>query len=262
MSAFSILALVSVAVASSPPQAARQSHLTAALIRKLSTRFPEQPHHVIEATVADSIEAAALAEAVPIDAVLCDVDFDAPCPTGWADAGDGQTCLAPSYYKGPCAKQIEYGSLTLRDRLQQTIDCGADFACIGSCEEDFRFSCPIGWELDQTNACVAPADYAGPCVPMKRFEAETVPEKIEWGASCGVRWPCRAPLQRAVQQLSCIQNATAFCPHGWKRAENRCHAPVSYNGPCSQALAPEGYTLAMKEAWASACMTCWGYAAK
>lgn len=249
-------------------KALMHTNFTATLINDLSNSFPTQEISIVESTLADALALAAASEHLPVGALSCDVDFDATCPEGWADAGDGETCWSPAHYNGPCNDSIKFGTLSPISKLQQIHVCGADFMCRRQCTQDFGQACPVGWNFDVANTCVASADYDGQCAKRKRFEADNVAGKMEWGESCGLRWPCHETLQRSSQKArsftqaesnrNCVEDFSVLCPQGWTRSENNnCHAPVTYAGPCGFTIAPESYTPRMKEAWGNVCLANW-----
>ena len=126
-----------------------KSNLLEGVAASLCKEYADQPCSAVEDAVAAAVTRAIAAESYPSENVACDVDFGAACPegtlyapfclqlacvrfSGWADAGDGSTCLvssplcisfrfffvrfardqAPRYYNGNCGKEVTYGRLS------------------------------------------------------------------------------------------------------------------------------------------------------
>ncbi|KAK2195876.1 CPW-WPC domain [Babesia duncani] len=51
----------------------------------------------------------------------------------------------------------------------------------------------------------------------------------------------------------CVLDTSHYCPEGWKKIGNECHAPKSYNGPCTKIVQFDDFTIEAKLTWASSC---------
>jgi len=240
---------------------------SAGLLNMLQQHFADEPDVSIQEALKEASTWAAANEDLPLDILGCDLDLDAACPLGWADAGDGGSCLAPQIYNGRCGNRVQFGGLLPIEKLEQAGRCGVQFPCRGRCEEDFNQMCPQGWRFDAANGCVAPSGYDGPCVLRKRFALDAVAEKQTFGMQCAVQWPCHGNLQRTLRlghlgipggfDDECISDYSLPCPRGWRLEKEHCHAPASYSGLCGMLGAMGHYTHQMKEAWAEVCSARW-----
>jgi CPW-WPC domain-containing protein len=235
---------------------------SAGLLNVLRQHFTDEPDVSIHEALKEASKWAAENEDVPLDIDGCDLDLDAACPLGWADAGDGGSCLAPQVYNGRCGDRVQFGGLLPMEKMEQAERCGVHFSCRGQCQEDFNRMCPQGWRFDAANGCVAPSGYDGPCVRRKRFALDAVAEKRTFGTQCAVQWPCRENLQGTLRipggfDDECVSDYSVPCPRGWRLEKEHCHAPASYSGLCSMAGAMGHYTHEMKEAWAEVCSARW-----
>ena len=123
------------------------------LAQQLQGIFPEEPALVVQTAVADGLLRAIGDESVDLDEVTCNRDYSGLCPegglfscstteldifsicvAGWAEAGDGSSCMAPQNYQGAgqqlhtrcfflggcflflgeCARKLDMGSCGLR----------------------------------------------------------------------------------------------------------------------------------------------------
>merc|ERR1712039_382446 len=189
---------------------------------------------------------------------VCLRDYSKSCPEGWADAGDGATCLAPDGYVGGCSAVVNYANLTPEEKAAQARECGTIFPCIGGCFRDFAAPCPEGWGVDAGFECTAPASYTGLCVRRMRFDDMSHGEKASWGNACAVTWPCRETLGvRPDFNRDCAQDFSAACPHRWSHDGHYCRAPSNYGGECGFFIEASHFSNDQKQALAEACNAPW-----
>ena len=135
----------------------------------LTLQFSDVPTSVVAAAVTDGLSKALETEGVPASDVACVRDYSAACPEGWADQGDGETCSAPMYYQGQCSKDESFAALTPAEKRSKASACGSQFPCVETCAMEISSPCPDAWDIDASNQCVAPAEYAGPCIGRRDF---------------------------------------------------------------------------------------------
>ena len=93
---------------------------------KLKAIHPAEGSPFIKATLADALQAAAVAENLPFSDVVCAKDYSG-CPTGWSKAGD--SCLAPASYAGACPKSVSFAGLTPAERANLAASCDTSYPC-------------------------------------------------------------------------------------------------------------------------------------
>ena len=226
----------------------------------LVVQFHDMPISVVEAAIANSLGKSLGIEGLPSSDVACVRDSGAACPEGWADQGDGETCSVPMYYQGPCSEDVNFATLTPAEKRATASACGSQFPCVDTCTMDFSSTCPDGWDADSSNHCVAPVEYAGPCVGRKDFRGASSSTKLQWASSCNVRWPCRkqrGDASDAGNDHGCASDFSTTCPDGWTIVGVQCVGPVAYQGPCATMIDLSGLTVDQKDAYAKACHTPW-----
>ena len=230
------------------------------IFEDLASQFPSVPASVVEAAIASSLELSLDSAGTPSSDVTCVRDYSAACPEGWADQGDGETCSAPMYYQGPCSEDVNFAVLTPAEKQSKALACGSQFPCVDTCTMDFTSRCPVGWDEDDSMQCVAPLEYAGPCVGRKDFREVSALAKSKWSSLCNVRWPCRRQLgdvSDVGDDRGCIPDYSATCPADWATVGAQCVGPVDYQGPCATMIDLSGLTVAQKGAYAKACQAPW-----
>jgi CPW-WPC domain-containing protein len=187
-------------------------------------------------------------------------DYNAPCPSGWLDRGDGDACDAPVSYDGPCGGTLHFGGLAAHEKIELADSCGVVFASAGVCATDFSVPCPVGWRLGGSAVCTAPVDYTGPCVRRKVFASMVAADKAWFENVCGVRWPCRAPLSSSSLPSvaeACDEDFSKPCPRSWADNNGVCLSHAAYDGPCSVAFAASAYTIEEKQVVSRDCNAPW-----
>jgi len=250
------------------------SHLASDVVNELYHDFRQLPESAVQHAIADALKAAARVEGTPTSVLLCQRDYSV-CPEGWADLGDGNSCVAPKRYAGstvfflialisapvlgPCSTVVTFGgNQTFKEKLDVAARCQFDFPCVDRFPADYTQPCPVNWTL-VFGDCVAPTTYLGPCVGRKRFADFSAAEKASWGASCRVSWPMQRRFTLPVRDgsESCIPDYSFTCPLSWVQHEKECRAPLVYQGPCSLSLHGETFSPTEKQAWASVCGVKW-----
>ena len=231
-------------------------------VPKVAARFPKASDVMLRTALSASVAQALEAEGMPASEGQCVRDYNAPCPLGWIDHGDGGTCAAPITYDGPCGNSLDFKGMAAHEKMSLAESCGVAFACVGACVADFAQTCPQGWSLDSTSHCAAPRSYAGPCVGRKDFARFAWADKAVFETTCAVRWPCRLARSAAGKPSaspSCDADYSQDCPLGWASvAESKmCVAPSAYNGFCSLAWPAGMYTAEEKRAIAENCGARW-----
>ena len=231
-----------------------------ASLANLSAQFSGASAESLRAALRDATAAALRAEGIPLTEAQCVRDYNAPCPTGWIDLGDGGSCKAPVSYDGPCGGELSFRGLAAHEKMQLADSCGVYFACAGACAADYAAPCPDGWAAGASGACDAPAGYAGPCVGSKSFAQHAAADKAAFEATCGVRWPCRRPWsesRRPSDAQDCAADFAGPCPRDWTSHGAVCAAPASYAGPCAVLASFDGYSAEDKRVFASHCGAPW-----
>lgn len=257
------LFLLTVPCVASSYEALSTVPLVSSLGAQLHSVFPEQPQLAIDNAVASGLIRALGEEGLDIEDVICTRDYSRLCPEGWADAGDGNGCLAPLDYRGTCAPRLEMGGLTAQQKRQQAARCGASYGCLGACNQDASQSCPSGWHEDVNHDCLAPVGYSGQCVGRKSFRGMMKTERHLWAKKCDVTWPCRkssgsssSATASGIFNDDCAPNYSGACPHRFTEEGGRCIAPVGFSGKCGFSLSSQ-YSAEEKAAYAKACLTPW-----
>lgn len=236
------------------------------LAQQLQGIFPEESALVVQTAVANGLLRAIGDESVDVHEVTCNRDYSQLCPEGWAEAGDGSSCMAPQNYQGQCAGKLDMGGLTPLQKRRQAGRCGAFYACLGACTSDFAKPCPLGWRSDVNHDCLAPVGYSGPCVGRKNFYAMRQSERELWARTCDVKWPChktgrdttaieRVKLQGAFN-ADCAFDYSKTCPDRFVLKGSRCEAPKDFSGRCGFSMSSK-YGATEKAAYADACLTPW-----
>jgi len=118
------------------------------------------------------------------------------CPVGWTHFGDGQ-CAAPSGYNVPgCPRNARFHGWNASMKDSFGVECSVRFPCAAESAVDNKechsidvSHCPRGWGY-QHGYC-EPNVARGRCDQPIRLEKMTLGEKLAWGNSCGVSWPCQ-----------------------------------------------------------------------
>lgn len=226
----------------------------------LALHFHDVSTSLVAGAVANGLGKALDIEGVPASDVFCVRDYSALCPEGWADQGDGETCSAPMYYQGQCAEHENFALLTPTEKRAKASACGSQFACVDTCPMDFSSPCPDGWDIDRSNHCIAPPEYAGPCIGRRDFREASSSAKSQWSSLCDVRWPCRkqsGDVSNSAHDRGCPADFSKTCPFDWATVGFHCVSPIDYNGPCATMVDLRGLTVAQKDAYAKACSTPW-----
>jgi len=249
--------------AASPFEALSKVPVVSGLGSQLRSIFPEHPQLAIDKAIASGLIRALGDEGLDLEEVACKRDYSRLCPEGWSDAGDGNTCLAPIDFQGPCAPQLEMGGLTAQQKRQQAARCGASYGCLGACAQDASQPCPLGWHEDVNHDCLAPVGYSGRCVGRKNFRGMKNTEKQIWANKCDVTWPCRKTLESGSSAAAsgifsndCAPNYSGACPQRFSQEDRRCVAPAGFSGKCGFSLSSQ-YTTEEKAGYAKACLTPW-----
>ena len=226
----------------------------------LSARFQSISSASVRAALRDATVDALRSEGVPLSESQCVRDYNAPCPTGWKDLGDGGSCAAPVAYDGPCGGELSFKGLAAHEKMQLADSCGVSFACAGACAADYAQPCPDGWAADAVGACAAPADYIGPCIGGKDFGQYAEADKAAFETACDVRWACRRPWSESrppSAAQTCAADFEASCPRDWSSRNGVCIAPPSYSGPCAVFASFGGYSAEEKRVVADHCGAPW-----
>ena len=104
-----------------------QSPVVAGLESKLKSLHPAESMAMIHATLADALQAAAIAEKLPAEDVMCTKSY-VGCPAGWASLGDD--CLAPINYAGSCGRSVSFSGLSPVEKASLSARCDAAFPCV------------------------------------------------------------------------------------------------------------------------------------
>lgn len=254
--------------ASSSFEALSGAPIVSGLSQKLSGAFPGEPQLAVERAVADGLERAMADEGLDLQDVTCNRDYSRLCPEGWAEAGDGSSCIAQQDFQGSCPLKLDFGGLTPLGKRQQALRCGAHYPCHGACSADTSKACPLGWTEDVNHDCLAPVGYGGRCVGRKNFKGMKKSQKAFWAHICDVAWPCRKPGSDAATKASesigvktftskdCVPNYSEACPDKFEVKGSRCVAASGFSGMCGFSLSSQ-YNAAEKAAYAAACLTPW-----
>lgn len=266
MKRFSHIFLLVGACSAMPFDALSSSFLVTGLEGKLQASFPEEPEIAVRKAVSGGLVRALGDEGLNLQDVVCNRDYAMLCPTGWADAGDGNTCFAPMDYQGPCGAKMTLGGMAPEQKRMEAARCEASYPCLGACTSDLAATCPLGWREDVNSDCLAPVGYSGQCVMRKNFLGMKFSEKQLWAKSCDVTWPCRKTLGEAVAgekatavgtyNSDCVPDYSSACPERFTEEGQKCMAPVGFSGKCGFTLSSR-YNSAEKAAYASACSTRW-----
>lgn len=236
------------------------------MAQQLQEVFPSEPILAVEKAVADGLTHALGDENINLNDVVCSRDFSQLCPEGWADAGDGNTCMAPVSYEGKCGPLLNLGGFTPSQKRQQAAKCGMSYACLDACTPDASKPCPLGWLEDVNHDCLAPVGYSGRCVGRKNFEGMRKTEKKLWADTCDVTWPCRRTHQDAIEVArmqtkgvfnnECLADYSKPCPEHFSLEGKLCQAHPSFFGLCGPMLSSK-YSAAEKVLYAETCLTKW-----
>jgi len=139
----------------------------------------------------------------------CEKDFSKDCPQEWLH--DGQQCIAPAGYTGPCVGRKSFSRSGLADRRAWSQSCGVEWPCrprldvlmrtdvlhspewlTTDCAMSFGEDCPARW-TKAGNYCQAPrskdVQRCSVQVDMSNF---TTQSKRAFAGACGAPWPCVA----------------------------------------------------------------------
>lgn len=250
-----------------PTEGLSHKPIVTGLVEQLQKIFPREPLLEVERAVSDGLARATHDENLEVGEVTCMRDYSRLCPDGWADAGDGDTCLAPRNYAGACGARLHQGGLTAKEKFMRASKCGVSYSCTGFCSQDYSNTCPLGWMQDINQDCLAPVEYSGKCVVRKSFADMGASDKSTWAKLCDVTWPCRK-TQRGVAEIArlsikgvfnsdCIPDYSVTCPERFIEKDGRCLAPPTFSGRCGASLDSTKYTQREKAAYAEACLTPW-----
>uniref|UniRef100_A0A7R9ZZK0 CPW-WPC domain-containing protein n=1 Tax=Pyrodinium bahamense TaxID=73915 RepID=A0A7R9ZZK0_9DINO len=237
------------------------------LLGALAKDYGDEPVAAVERALEGALRLAAEKENVALSDVVCERDYSQACPQGWADLGDGATCMAPTEYEGPCPQRTSFGGLTPAAKSATAVRCSAEFPCVDDYPQDFGQLCPVGWALDYRHDCLAPDNYTGPCEGRKKFGTLTELEKRHWGVACGVAWPPREAAKGArlartrglgtVYGVGCLVDYSGHCPRHWAWDGGLCRAPPAYAGVCAYVVDAAKFTPRQKHAFAEHCSAPW-----
>ena len=231
-----------------------------ATVGAMAAQFPNATAAALRAALTDALAQAMLAEGLPISELQCARDYDSPCPLGWVHGTNGGMCGAPASYEGPCGSSLDFRGLAAHEKMALGHLCGVAFACGGTCAPDYDEACPDGWSIGEAGVCLAPAEYAGPCVGLKDFSQYVWADKLAFESACAVRWPCRTPwsnAQRPKATETCAADFSQACPRGWSSRSGACIAFALYSGPCAVIWPTKGYKTEEKRAMSAACGAPW-----
>lgn len=241
------------------------SPIVSGLVQKLQEAFPEEPTLAVQGAVASGLMRALSDEGMDAQ-ISCVRDYSGLCPVGWVEIGDGTGCLAPRNYAGSCRLKFQLGGLSARQKQEQASMCDAEYPCFGACSQDYARKCPLGWELDVNQECLAPADYSGGCVSRKSFADLKTSEKELWSKLCGVTWPCHRTRKAAkeLDRLSvkesfnadCLPDYSAPCPEGFMLKGHWCESELGL-GTCGALVDSSAYTPSEKSVYAEGCSAPW-----
>eukprot|EP00371_Babesia_bovis_P001304 XP_001609951.1 Plasmodium falciparum CPW-WPC domain containing protein [Babesia bovis T2Bo] len=110
------------------------------------------------------------------------IDWSTDCPLGWLLQDDG-SCLQNSDQNAcPCGNKLRFTDK--RTKRLKTILCNLVWPVRIAPVET---TCPLGWRYDNdTELCLAPSSYTGPCQLRINFSQYSPHDKALWANSCGV----------------------------------------------------------------------------
>jgi len=192
-----------------------------------------------------------------VEEAICERDF-AGCPLGWSESSDG-ACGAPAMYFGSCANRLSFDDGS--DKEEIGLRCGVQWPCKHSCIEDFAgATCPESWQHLGSGSCLAPAVYAGGCLPLQNLGGFTEGQKKSFASSCNVPFPCKSG---AVAEEEGCEPADQACPSGWEEIgdatqgeKTYCYG-AGYIGPCRNLIAVDLIQEAGREAFTQRCVVQW-----
>eukprot|EP00411_Alexandrium_monilatum_P009463 CAMPEP_0175327388 /NCGR_PEP_ID=MMETSP0093-20121207/75015_1 /TAXON_ID=311494 /ORGANISM="Alexandrium monilatum, Strain CCMP3105" /LENGTH=496 /DNA_ID=CAMNT_0016624407 /DNA_START=58 /DNA_END=1549 /DNA_ORIENTATION=+ len=156
----------------------------------------------------------------------CDTNFDAACPSLWAELA-ANVCFAPPEYRGGCSRRLDTSRMTRKDKHEFGVRCGARWPCVRPTPRVYDDVCPQGWSLQRGQFCAGPANYSGPCPRLAHLRGMGVFEQKVFEAACNVSWPEAAAAP-------CERDYAALCPYGWFAevvgGTVECRAPLGYHG--------------------------------
>lgn len=117
------------------------------------------------------------------------------------------------------------------------------------CRRDFSNHCAEGWsKLLNSEECVAPLSYTGPCPRFLQAAHDTKKKKL-LEKECNINWPC---------MTKCEIDYSAQCPSTWIPIDSvTCFPSSIYNGRC---LLPQDFsimTVEQKIIWGNMCDATW-----
>ncbi|ANQ10906.1 Uncharacterized protein PCOAH_00053330 [Plasmodium coatneyi] len=206
------------------------SHFSRELIEPLSRFLKSVPAAALREKVKTQVAKAAQTLELPNpEEQACEINYAELCPEGWGDWGNGDNCISPTTYQGPCKKEVaSFVNSTPREKFHFSLKCAVSWPCLHRCsEEDLLEECPESWTLEG-KICHAPKTYIGKCVRKKIFTNFSREEKKAWADACDVSWPCAKKNY----------NFNELCPKNWIPSPDgkHCSATSSYVGPCGPVL--------------------------
>jgi len=109
------------------------------------------------------------------------------CPIGFEQLGGG-LCQQSNSSLSACASFISL-NMEIAQKQELAKDCGLQWSCKASCEQDFSAQCPEGW-VSAMGLCSAPSSYAGTCGYSVDTTTMMESEKQAFALSCDVQFPC------------------------------------------------------------------------
>ncbi|SCL94456.1 CPW-WPC family protein, putative [Plasmodium berghei] len=118
-----------------------------------------------------------------------------------------------------------------------------------TCQRDYSQNCAEGWaKLNNTEECISPLSYKGPCPRFLKFEKDKK-KKIILESHCNIYWPC-------IKE--CEKDYFLQCPEKWElESEKTCHPLGTYEGTCLLVHDFSNFTNEQKEIWSNKCATTW-----
>jgi len=198
---------------------------------------------------------AASEEKLDLQEVSCERDYSRACPPGWIDMD--QKCQLNDV-------AVSLNGMTPWEKGQAV---STPFPCPGECNQDYSARCPAGWRLNGQE-CHAPDNYTGSCVGKKSFDLMGYADKRSWSQTCGVPWPCLAPVgkTRGLDRVSsswlrtdCASSYKEECPQGWtSQSDGRCRAPLSMPAPrCGFVVQTRKLSPEQRRTWSIVCNAPW-----
>ena len=164
------------------------------VVEELRLKFPSSPPTLLTYAFGKSIEEVTKTLNIDLGEFRCLVDYSLPCPLGWSDLGDAETCMPPDGYVNEdddsCSKDSKLAKLTVTEKRAFADRCRSDWPCKDACVQDFDQPCPFNWYF-MRGLCMAPFNYRGRCVTTYNFAQHNTHMRKEWARICAVTWPCK-----------------------------------------------------------------------